>query len=443
MRRLLSAAALFVFLAAFAPLAYHFIASPNMVLPEALRVETLCAQAIAKFESQVAANNQSSLLSVFSQRLLPVRPQGIHFEFYLVNSNPDAGVYTWEFAGRVQPGLQDLLGALTDVLDVSVSARTVLFAKLGGKPVDFLNSVNETVSVLGTAALKRFVNSNSDWTTGSAVDASGRAILRFAVVIPDPSIVKHALYVKNSQGDLRKGFVQSRWGAVTFVQPTAESHVPSARELSDNDYRLIVESVSSQISQFFGFVDAGSVHHFKDALLVKWASDHLQVGTVASAFVLKSHCDMTHLPVSQATCKSLTQTVHLAENADYMAVSEDVSTAVLSSMSEVEEFMGALESGKLSSTAVSHIRAARRASEVAAYHPKMVALAARSCLDHVFPSCDSIIVLSQMRHMYLPPEHVAALLLPFWVPFVTPLLLALIGGIARQRRKAKDKQKQA
>jgi hypothetical protein len=50
-------------------------------------------------------------------------------------------------------------------------------------------------------------------------------------------------------------------------------------------------------------------------------------------------------------------------------------------------------------------------------------------------------LILQMRHMYLPPEHVAALLLPFWVPFVTPLSLALITGISRHFRKAKLKQK--
>jgi Phosphatidylinositol-glycan biosynthesis class S protein len=283
MRRVLSAVALFVFLVAFAPVAYHFIASPSMILPEADRVEALCSQAASKLESKVLSVNRSTLLSVFSQRLLPVRPQGIHFEFYLVNSNPARGIFAWDFGRRVHPALHSSLAAVSRVLDVSVSAHSVLFAKLGGKPIPdhvVVNSVNQTVAILGGAAIKRIVNGNSEWTTGSAVDASGRAVLRFAVIIPDLNIVKHPLYVKNKQGDLRKGFVQSRWGGVTFLQPSDEPQQSVAKELSDSDYSLLIDSVSAQISQFFGF-NASAIDAYKPALEIEWTREHLQVCSVS------------------------------------------------------------------------------------------------------------------------------------------------------------------
>ena len=435
MRRFLSAIAFVVAVAAFSPFAYYHVISPSMILPDMQQTSAFCDELGAKLQAAVDASaNASSLLSVLSRRLLPVRPSGVRLEFYLVSANPRAEVVSWDFKRDVFPALAPTLRLLGAVVNVSVSSRLILGAKLGAKPA--LVNVSsggsgESVYALSQASLKRFLPAN-DWSVGFAEDKHGRAVLRFAVVVPDATKLDgKPLMVRGKEHGVKPGFVVSRWGGVSFLnlQRAAGADGPGtvSRQLSVDEAAVAAGYLQHHLRQMFGLVStSASGGEELLALANVWAVDHTQVSAIAACGGWGQVCPgwpdvgravSGRLPcrcLLQASCRAVLQTIEQSQRVSYMQVSPVVSDAVVTALDLLHAASAHLDttssSAEGSTAVIDTIRRARVFAETAAFD-------------------------TTMPQMYLPPEHIAALLLPFWVPVVMPLLIAFFTGLRRWLRK--------
>lgn len=105
MRRLYAGLAFAGFLLALSPLALRTLSPPSVYLPSSDTVAAAC-DAVTTALAAIAAPGE---IDANAARLLPMRPSGVHFEFYIVTEAPQTGVVNWEFESRLLPMLQPFL----------------------------------------------------------------------------------------------------------------------------------------------------------------------------------------------------------------------------------------------------------------------------------------------------------------------------------------------
>lgn len=178
--------------------------------------------------------------------------------------------------------------SLSLILDVAVTSRPLLYAAFGSVPANksvVLASGNQTVRILNKKALKGFVGAN-DWDVGSGEDPAGRVILRFLALATDPTAPP--VYARASDGVPINGFVQSRWGGVTFLNRNASTTcigaegnefngAASSCSLTDAESTFVAESFLSQMQRFFGLNASLPLQPQVDSLSHQWLGYHAQV----------------------------------------------------------------------------------------------------------------------------------------------------------------------
>ncbi|KAI9101209.1 phosphatidylinositol-glycan biosynthesis class S protein-domain-containing protein [Phlyctochytrium arcticum] len=316
-----------------------------------------------------------------------------HVTFSLLNAEPSETMVSWDIERAINTYIRPLFSKLSVISDFEVQSQVQNYADLPMTP-EPINNNGHVEHLMRPTMLSHFINS-AEWNLASAV--SSAPPLNFIVYIPKKAF--SPLFVAKSNGDhiATNSFLMPRWGGV-LVQNQPES---SSHHFTQEMLQPIMEVFVAQIRDLMGIkrvrlplpdLDVPtriSVEYDSapDVGLTDWELD-----TLVRTRTIQNLVDAI------VTLQSLANLVEKLEN---MVVMDKIQKLVSNSLKSLDQASQALHDRNYTSASI-HARAAIVSSEAAFFDPTMVSM------------------------LYFPDEHKYAVYMPFFIPVIVPVTLALI-----------------